>query len=129
MTDTEKITINLSVVDVGRIDLLVDQGFYSTRTDFIRTATRNQLSTHASDIQDTIRSRHIVVGVNHYDAADLEKYQLKNEALDLRTMGLLILDKDISPELARATISSIKVFGSMKASPEVKAALSSRIVK
>jgi Arc/MetJ-type ribon-helix-helix transcriptional regulator len=123
MADTEKITINLSVVDLGRIDLLVEQGFYSTRTDFIRTAIRNQLDSHNREIQETVSRKAMVVGVISYDAGDLEEKRTRNEKLEIRAMGMLILADDVTPELALATISSINIFGVFKAPDEVIDAL------
>jgi Arc/MetJ-type ribon-helix-helix transcriptional regulator len=127
MPDTEKITINLSVVDLGRIDLLVEQGFYSTRTDFIRTAIRRQLDAHGEVIEETTKRRAIVMGVLLYDAKDLEKKRAANEMMDIKIAGMLILDKSITPELALATINSITVYGVFKASDAVKQALKDRI--
>lgn len=128
MADTEKITINLSVVDLGRIDLLVEQGFYSTRTDFIRTAIRNQLDTHTSTIEETISRISAVVGVVGFTAEGLKKRLEKNEMLDIRALGMCVITKDVTPELALATIKSIKVFGVFNASKEVKEALADRIL-
>ena len=127
MADTEKITINLSVVDLGRIDLLVEQGFYSTRTDFIRTAIRNQLGNHEQEIQGTITRKSIAVGVMTYNANSLEKKRRKKEMEEISVMGLLILSNDITPELAKATIASINYFGVFEASSEVKEILKDRI--
>ncbi len=127
MADTEKITINISVVDLGRIDLLVEQGFYSTRTDFIRTATRNQLGTHRQEIQETVSRRTIVVGVLIFEAKDLRKYRQRNEMVDIRALGLLVLGNDVTPQLARETIASINVYGVFRASQEVKEALTDRM--
>ena len=127
MTDTEKITINLSIVDLGRIDLLVEQGFYSTRTDLIRTAIRNQIDSHQAVLEEAITRRAFVMGVIGYDAGDLEEKRYRNEKLVIRVVGLLVLANDITPELALATIESINIFGSLKASPEVKNALKDRI--
>jgi Arc/MetJ-type ribon-helix-helix transcriptional regulator len=128
MADTEKITINISVVDLGRIDLLVEQGFYSTRTDFIRTAIRNHLSTHAQTIEETVTRRAIVVGVVDYTQEDLNRYVNRNEQVDIRVVGLLSIAKDITPELAVAAIKSIKILGVFQASEEVKEALADRIL-
>ncbi len=127
MADTEKITINLSVVDLGRIDLLVEQGFYSTRTDFIRTAIRKQSDTHQAVIDDAITRRAFGIGVLAYSASDFEKKRQLNEKVNIRIIGLLIFHNDITPELALATIESIDVFGTFRASPEVKKALKDRI--
>jgi Arc/MetJ-type ribon-helix-helix transcriptional regulator len=123
MADTKKITINISVVDLGRIDLLVEQGFYSTRTDFIRTATRNLLGTYSQEIHETVFRRTIVVGVLTFEAKDLRKYRQRNEMVDIRALGLLVLGNDITPQLARETIASINVYGVFRASKEVKEAL------
>ena len=108
---------------LGRIDLLVEQGFYSTRTDFIRTAIRNQLDSHSQEIQETVARKAMVVGILSYDAGDLEEKRYRNEKLDIRAVGMLILEKDITPELALATISSISVLGVLKAPDEVIDAL------
>lgn len=128
MADTEKITINISVVDLGRIDLLVEQGFYSTRTDFIRTAIRNHLVTHTQTIEETVARRSYVIGALIYNHTDFEKYLKKSEQVDIRVVGMLYITNDVTPELAKATIKSIKVLGVFRASEEVKEALVDRIV-
>jgi Arc/MetJ-type ribon-helix-helix transcriptional regulator len=128
MSETEKITINLGVVDLGKIDLLVDQGFYTTRTDFIRAAIRSQLLTHTNEIQETASRRSMVMGILLYNARDLEKKLEKGERMNITIAGMLILDRDISPELAKAAIESIRVFGVFKASNAVKEALADRII-
>ena len=128
MADTEKITINLSVVDLGRIDLLVEQGFYSTRTDFIRTSIRNQLDTHTNTIEEAVSRLAVVVGVLIFTAEGLTKRLEKNEQLDIRVLGMLSIAKDVTPELALATIKSIKVFGVFNADKEIKEALADRIL-
>jgi Arc/MetJ-type ribon-helix-helix transcriptional regulator len=127
MAETEKITINLGVVDLGKIDMLVEQGFYTTRTDFIRAAIRSQLLNHTNDIQETVSRSSTVVGVLLYDARDLEKILEKGERLKITIAGMLVLDKSISPELANAAIESIKVHGVFKAPEKVKKALADRI--
>ncbi len=127
MADTEKVSFNISVVDLGQIDLLVEQGFYSSRTDFIRTAVRNQLQTHAESIQQTVTRRSMVLGVLTYDRSDLERYRSSNEKLEIRAIGAVVLNDDISPELAEATIESIRVLGVLRASSAVKRALAKRI--
>lgn len=127
MADTEKITINLGVVDLGKIDLLVEQGFYTNRTDFIRTAIRTNLDKHQEAVQETIARKNFVAGILVYDSQDLLKRQEKGEMMDIHIIGMLVLSKDISPELAASTINSIRVFGVFKASPEVKEALGDKI--
>ena len=125
--ESEKITINLGYVDLGRIDLLVQEGFYSNRTDFIRTAIRNQLTTHADDVRQTVARKTMVLGLEHYSRQDLEAVREAGETLDIRVLGLASIDEDVSPELARETISSLTVLGALRASPAVKSALQDRI--
>jgi Arc/MetJ-type ribon-helix-helix transcriptional regulator len=127
MADTEKITINLSVVDLGQVDLLVEQGLYSSRSDLIRTAIRNQLAAHGDIVQQTVVRKSLALGVLLYDHRDLEKSLAKGEMLDIHIVGMVILAKDITPELARQTIRSLQVYGVLQASPEVKDALADRI--
>jgi len=127
MADSEKITINMSVVDLGKIDLLVSEGFYSNRTDFIRTAIRNQLMHHDDDVKETCVRRSLTLGVNVLSRGGLEKLNKKGEKISAFTVGQLIIDDNVSPELALATIESIRVYGSFKANKAVKEALADRI--
>ena len=127
MSETEKITINLGLVDLGQVDLLVQEGFYSNRTDFIRTAIRNQISTHAEVVRQTVARKTLVLGLEHYTRRDLESVREAGETLEIKVLGLASIDDDVSPELAQETISSIVVLGALRASPAVKSALSGRI--
>ena len=125
--DLEKITINMAPVDLGQIDLLVREGFYQNRTDFIRTAIRNQLATHAEAIRRTVTRKELVLGLQHYTRRDLEALRAAGEKLEIRVLGLASIADDVSPELALETIDSIVVLGAFRASPEIKAALAHRI--
>ncbi|HEX5848580.1 MAG TPA: hypothetical protein VFY59_05235 [Rubrobacter sp.] len=127
MSETEKITINLGLVDLGQVDLLVQEGFYSNRTDFIRTAIRNQLAKHAEEVKQTVARKTLVLGLEHYARRDLEAVREAGETLEIRVLGLANIDEDVSPELARETISSLVVLGALRASQAVKAALKDRI--
>lgn len=127
MSETEKITINLGLIDLGQIDLLVQEGFYSNRTDLIRTAIRNQLSTHADVVKQTVARKSLVLGLQHYSRADLEAVQAAGQRLQIQVLGLASIANDVSPELASATIESIVVLGALHASSTVKAALAGRI--
>lgn len=124
---SEKITINLGVVDLGQIDLLVQEGFYSNRTDLIRTAIRNQLATHAEVVRETVARKTFVLGLQRYTRRDLEALQAAGQTLQIQVLGLATIADDVSPELALATIDSIVVLGAFHASPAVKAALADRI--
>ena len=126
-SETEKITINLGLIDLGQIDLLVQEGFYSNRTDFIRTAIRNQLATHAEVVKQTTARKALVLGLQHYNRQDLEAVRAAGQKLHVHVLGLAIIAEDVSPELARATIDSVVVLGALHASPAVKAALADRV--
>lgn len=125
--ETEKLTINLGVVDLGQIDLLVQEGFYSNRTDLIRTAIRNQLTVHAEEVKQTIARRTLVLGLQHFSRADLERALAAGEMLQIQVLGLARIANDVSPELARATIESVVVLGAFQASAAVRSALADRI--
>jgi Arc/MetJ-type ribon-helix-helix transcriptional regulator len=125
--DLEKVTVNLGYVDLGHIDLMVHEGFYSNRTDFIRTAIRNQLERHSDVVKQSVARNTLDLGLRHYTRADLEAIRASQQTLALHVLGLLSIADDVSPELARATISSITVLGALHASPEVKAALADRM--
>jgi Arc/MetJ-type ribon-helix-helix transcriptional regulator len=124
--DTEKITINLGYVDLGHIDLLVQDGFYSNRTDFIRTAIRNQVERHAEATRQSVHRRSLDLGLRHFARADLEAAVAAGQRLDIRVLGLASIAADVTPDLARAAIASISVLGALQASAEVKAALADR---
>jgi len=127
VSDTEKITINMSAVDLGRVDLLVEEGFYSNRSDFIRTSIRKELDVHRDMVVQVVSRKTMVIGVVKYTRQDLEKAKAKGVSYDIKVVGTVILDKDISPELARASIGRLKVYGILRASPEVKDALADLI--
>ena len=126
-SETEKITINLGPIDLGQIDLLVQEGFYSNRTDFIRTAIRNQLATHAEAVRQAVTRETLVLGLQRYTRQDLEAVRAVGQRLQIRVLGLVSIADDVSPELALATIDSINVLGAFHASDAVKRALDERI--
>jgi Arc/MetJ-type ribon-helix-helix transcriptional regulator len=123
----EKITINLGVVDLGQIDLLVQEGFYSNRTDLIRTAIRNQLAIHADTVKELVIRKTLVLGIQHFSAEDLRAVQASGQRLQIRVLGLASIGSEVTPELALDTIESIVVLGALQASPAVKTALASRM--
>jgi len=126
-SDSEKITINLGYVDLGHVDLLVQEGFYSNRTDFIRTAIRNQLDRHNDSVKQSVARRQLELGLRHYSRQDLEAAQAAGETLHIQVLGLASIADDVSPELALRTIASIQVLGALHVSPALRAALRDRI--
>jgi len=125
--ELEKITINMAPVDLGQVDLLVREGFYQNRTDFIRTAIRNQIAAHAEAVRETVARKTLVLGLQHYTRRDLEAVRAAGEKLEIRVLGLATIADDVTPELALATIESLEVLGAFRASPAVKSALEGRI--
>ncbi len=126
LPESEKITINLGYVDLGHVDLMVQDGFYSNRTDFIRTAIRNQLERHADVVKQSTARKSLDLGLRNYSREDLEAVQRAGETLHINVLGLASISQDVTPELARATIASVSVLGALHASPAVKAALADR---
>lgn len=125
--DSEKITINLGYVDLGQVDLLVSEGFYSNRTDLIRTAIRNLLERHADAVKQTVTRNSLDLGLRHITREDLEAARSAGEVLHIRMLGLLTIADDVTPQLARKTIASLTVLGALHASADVKAALADRL--
>ena len=125
--DAEKITINLGYVDLGHVDLLVQEGFYSNRTDFIRTAIRNQIERHAETTKQSVARKSVELGLRHYSRDDLEAAQAAGQTLHIRVLGLASIAEDVTPDLARATVASVEVLGALHAPPAVKAALRDRM--
>ena len=126
-SDTEKVTINLGLIDLGQIDLLVQEGFYSNRTDFIRTAIRSHLATHAEVVKQAVSRKTLVLGLQEFSRADLEAVKKSGKRLRIQVLGLARIGSDVSPALALATIESVSVLGAFHASAAVKAALADRI--
>ena len=127
IAETEKITINLGLVDLGQIDLLVQEGFYSNRTDLIRSAIRNQLASHADVVRQTVARRTLVLGLQEFSRRDLEAVRKSGSKLRVQVLGLVRINNDVTPALARETIESVVVLGAFHASPAVRAALADRI--
>jgi Arc/MetJ-type ribon-helix-helix transcriptional regulator len=124
--DSEKMTVNLGVVDLGQVDLLVQEGFYSNRSDFVRTAVRNLLATHAETLKQTVARKTLMLGLQHLTRADLERTVAAGERLRIQVVGLARIDDDVTPELALAAIETVSVLGAFHASPEVRRALAAR---
>lgn len=127
MSESEKVTINIGMVDLGRIDLLVQEGFYANRTDFIRTAIRNQLDKQAETVTDVAVRRAMTIGTVTYNCKELEAMKALGEKLNIKVIGLFILAQDVTPDLALATIESVVVHGAFKAPEDVKEALKDRL--
>jgi Arc/MetJ-type ribon-helix-helix transcriptional regulator len=127
LPDTEKVTINLGLVDLAQMDLLVEEGFYTNRTDFVRTAIRKQLERHDDAIRQTVVRKRFVMGMQRYSKADLEHSVAAGERMEIHVLGLAAIDDDVTPELALAAIASIRVLGAFLASGPVRAALADRI--
>ena len=125
--DTEKMTVNVGVVDLGQVDLLVQEGFYTNRSDLIRTALRNQLALHADAVKQTVARRTLNVGLQHYSRSDLERTVAAGQRLQVQVVGLARIADDVTPELALAAIESVTVLGAFQASPAVRRALAGRI--
>jgi Arc/MetJ-type ribon-helix-helix transcriptional regulator len=123
MSDTEKVSFNMSVVDLGQVDLLIEQGFYSSRTDFLVASVRNLLQSHATTVRQAVENRFMTLGVAIFCREDLERRVASGNPVEIRVVGVLKIDDDVTPELARAAIKSVSVFGKIKARPEVVAAL------
>lgn len=123
----EKLSINLGYVDLGQIDLLVQEGFYANRTDLIRTAIRNQLAVHADAVKQSVARKTLVLGIQHFSAADLRAARATGQMLQIRVLGLCSIAPEVTPALALATIESLVVLGALHASPAVRAALAPRI--
>lgn len=126
--DSEKMTVNLGVVDLGQVDLLVQEGFYSNRSDLVRTAVRNLLTQHGDTLRQTVARRTLTLGLQHFSRADLERAVAAGERLRVQVVGLARIDDDVTPELARAAIESVSVLGAFHASPAVRRALADRVV-
>ncbi len=123
---SEKITVNVGLVDLGQIDLLVSEGFFANRTDFIRTAIRRQIESRSSSVDSTVARRELILGSEHYSRRDLEELRDSGRMVELRVLGLASIADDVSPELALATISRVEVLGAFRAPRPVKEALASR---
>ena len=125
---TEKITINLGLVDLGQIDLLVQEGFYANRTDFIRSAIRTQLATRASAVDQSVKRNALVLGTQNYSRGDLERLRSDGERVQIRVLGLATIARDVPVDLALATVESVEVLGAFRATPAVKKALAPRTI-
>jgi Arc/MetJ-type ribon-helix-helix transcriptional regulator len=125
---SEKVTINVGLIDLGQIDLLVEEGFYANRTDFVRTAIRRQLEARSAPLEATVSRRALTLGTQNYSRRDLEQFRAAGETIELRVLGLATIADDVLPELALATIAVVEVLGSFRAPRAVKDALASRTV-
>jgi len=127
LPDSDKVTVNVGLVDLGQVDLLVDEGFYSNRTDFVRTAIRNQLQVHAEAIRQTVTRKRYVMGMYRYGRSELEQVVADGQQLEIHVLGLAVIEDDVPASLAREAIASIQVLGAFIAAPAVREALADRL--
>lgn len=127
LPDSDKVTVNVGLVDLAQVDLLVEEGFYSNRTDFVRTAIRNQLQVHAEAIRQTVTRKRYVMGMHRYTRNELEQLVASGQQLDIHVLGLAVIEDDVPAELARQAIASLQVLGAFVATPAVRAALADRL--
>lgn len=125
--ESEKLTINIGFVDLGQIELLVQEGFYSNRSDFIRTAIRNQIERHADTVRQIVTRKSVDLGVRHITLAELSTLAASGQMLDIRVLGLAVIAPEVPADLARSTIAGLNVLGALHASEAVKTALADRI--
>jgi Arc/MetJ-type ribon-helix-helix transcriptional regulator len=128
LAESEKLTININVVDLGQMDLLVEEGFYANRTDFLRSAIRRQIDLHSKALQDSITRQSFILGVRSFDRAGLEGRRRAGERLAINVIGMVVFSPDIPPELARDSIASIKVLGVLRMSEALREALADRML-
>jgi Arc/MetJ-type ribon-helix-helix transcriptional regulator len=128
LPDSDKVTVNLGLVDLAQMDLLVGEGFYSNRTDFVRTAIRNQLQVHAESIRQTVLRKRYVLGQHRYSRRELEQVVAAGERLEIHVLGLAVIEDDVTPELADQAIASVQVLGAFIASPATRQVLADRIL-
>jgi Arc/MetJ-type ribon-helix-helix transcriptional regulator len=126
LPDSDKVTVNVGLVDLAQLDLLVEEGFYSNRTDFVRTAIRNLLQMHADTIRQTVVRKRYVMGMHRYSRRELEQVVASGQQLDIQVLGLAVIEDDVDAELARAAIASVQVLGAFVASPAVRESLAER---
>jgi Arc/MetJ-type ribon-helix-helix transcriptional regulator len=127
LPDSDKVTVNVGLVDLAQVDLLVAEGFYSNRTDFVRTAIRNQLQVHAEAIRQVVVRKRYVLGMHRYSRSELEQVVADGQRLDIHVLGLAVIEDDVSPELASSAIASVQVLGAFVAAPATRQALADRI--
>jgi len=127
LPESEKITINLGFVDLGQIELLVHEGFYSNRSDFIRTAIRNQIDRHAETVRQIVHRKSVDLGLRRISRDELTAARAAGQMLDIRALGLVVIAPDVTPDLARATIAALSVLGTLQCPDAVRAALADRI--
>lgn len=127
LPESEKVTVNLGHVDLGQIDLLVREGFYSNRTDFIRAAIRAQVDRHGEAIRQSVARHRLDLGLRRWGRAELEAAVAAGEVLHIQVLGLAVIEPEVTADLARAAIGSIQVLGALTAPPEVREALADRI--
>ena len=129
MSEIERITTGVGIVDLGQIDRLVDKDLFATRSEFIRTAIRTYLEQYREELVQAGFKKSFTIGVHILNAHDLEDVVAAGNAIDLHVVGSLTISQDVTPELARKAIRSVAVYGSFRAREEIKAALADRIKK
>lgn len=124
--DTEKVCVNLAAVELGKIDVLVSQGLFTSRTDLIRAGIRKVLEENGEAVQRVALGA-AGLGIMAITRKQLEQARKAGEKLDMKVIGILVIDPDVTPELADTTIHEIRIFGTLRGPKAVLARIGDRV--
>ena len=126
---SEKVSVNINTSTLSSIDLLVDNGYYSNRSDFINQALREGLQKHQNTIDRIIEKKteqsgespnHWFIGVYGLEKQDVEQAKNRGVEMEIKGYGVLVIDEDIDEEVLFATVRTIKVKGKIVCKKSIK---------
>ena len=126
--ETEKVCINLPAAELGKIDVLVAEGLFASRTDLIRSGIRSILDVHDDAVRRVARTE-ARIGYQLLMRSELEAARNSRQKLTLFVVGVLRIQGSVTPDLADATIDRIRIFGTVRGPAEVLTRLEDRIIR
>jgi Arc/MetJ-type ribon-helix-helix transcriptional regulator len=122
----QQLNVTMDAEEIHQVDLMVEQGLYASRKDFLQLAARNLLREHGVEVPRPMTGELKVAGIAVHNRKSLEKLRAAGRQLELNVTGIFRLADDVTPELACAVIKSLTLRGTFEASAEVKATLKDR---
>ena len=122
--NSEKVSVNMNVGTLSQIDVLVDLGYYSNRSDFINQAVRQAIDQKQSIIENETSKQRESNGDWFTGVCVITKDQLliakeKGKKLKIRGYGVVVIDNKLD-DLALEVIDSIDIKGKILASQKIK---------
>ena len=126
---SEKVSVNINTSTLSSIDLLIDHGYYSNRSDFINQALREGIQKHQKTLDRIIDAKteangespnQWFIGVYGLEKREIDAAKSRGITMEIKGYGVLVIDAENDEEDLYPVIRSIKVKGKVVCQKRIK---------